>query len=104
MSDVNEVPHLQAAIEGFMPKVERRLHAWLQETLDSKPALTCVWNEDGVRTYKEVVFVGDSMVFDAKSVAKALNKAMHASDQVVGVLMQLYQTHNGCPVGEGIEF
>lgn len=104
MTEITKQPELKAAIETFMPKVARRLHAWVKVEKDGKPSLACVWNEAGAHTFKEVVYVGDGPGFDAKTVASSLNKAMNATEQVIQMLLDLYVSHNGEPVGEGVQF
>lgn len=103
MTVMNKEPALKQAVEAFMPKVDRRLHAWVKVLKDGKPALVCIWNEDGKRTYKELVFMGDE-AFDARAVAKSMNRAMNASDVVVQMLVDLYASQKREPVGEQIEF
>lgn len=87
-----------------MPKVERRLHAWVKEVRDNANALSCVWIEDGNKAHKEIVFVGADTEFDAKKVAQVLNQSAKAAHANVVMLLELYKSRNGEPVGKGIEF
>jgi hypothetical protein len=104
MTQQTTTPELKTAIEAFMPKVEHRLHAWVKELHDGKPAVTCIWNEDGKRTMKEIVYVGAENGFDARGVARTLNKSMKADGTVVEMLLQLYQSHNNKAVGMAVEY
>lgn len=91
------------AQEAFEQKVQGRLHAFIKETHQGRPAVSCLWNETPAKTHKEVVFVGE-MDFDAVTVVRAANKSMKASDQVVSMLIELYTSQNKKPVGEGVEY
>lgn len=96
-------PSLNAALEAFAQKVEGRLHAYVKETHQGKPAISCIWSETPKKTRKDVVYTCDQG-FDALAVVRAGNKGMKASEQVVKMLIELYESQNGKSVGEGIEF
>jgi len=94
---------LSASLEAFAKKVEGRLHAYVKETHQGRPAITCIWSETPKQTLKDVVYVGEEG-FDALTVVRAGNKGMKASEQVVRMLIELYESQNGKAVGESVEF
>lgn len=103
MSSQNENNELKSSLEGFLAKVEGRLHALIKETHQGRPAVSCLWNETPKQTLKEVIFVGEEG-FDALAVVRATNKSMKASEHVVGMLCEMFTTQHKKPVGENVEF
>lgn len=103
MSTVPTTNKFQAAQEAIAKKVEGRLHCYVKEIYQGRPAVSCIWNETPENTYKEVVFVGEPG-FDALTVVRVANKSMKASVHVVQMLIDLYQAQHMTPVGEGVEF
>lgn len=99
----SQAEQLRAAMDEFAEKVKGRLHAYVKETHNGRPAISCIWNESPKRTHKDVVYVGPDG-FDALTVARAGNKGMNASAQVVSMLVELYVAHNKQPVGEEVEY
>lgn len=94
---------LRVAMDEFAAKVKGRLHAYVKEIHNGRPAISCIWSDTQKKTHKDVVYVGP-VGFDALTVVKAGNKGMKASAQVVTMLIELYEAHNKCVVGEGVEF
>lgn len=97
------VPAFSTALEAFAQKVEGRLHAYVKEIHHGRPAISCIWSETPKKTLKDVVCICDEG-FDALAVVRAGNKGMKASEQVVKMLIELYESQNGKAAGEGIEF
>ncbi|MFL1449123.1 hypothetical protein ACI77O_12080 [Pseudomonas tritici] len=91
------------AIEGFEAKVAGRLHAYVKETREGMPAVSCIWNESPGVTYKDVVYEG-SLDFKALAAVKAINQSMAASHNVVEMLIELYNSQSTVALGEGIEY
>lgn len=94
---------LSDALNAFAAKVEGRLHAYVKETHQGRPAIACIWSETPKKTLKDVVYVG-AEDFDALTVVRAGNKGMNASEQVVRMLIELYESQNNKAVGEAVEF
>lgn len=94
---------LRVAMDEFAAKVKGRLHAYVKEIHNGRPAISCIWSDTQKKTHKDVVYVGP-VGFDALTVVKAGNKGMKASAQVVTMLIELYEAHNKRVVGEGVEF
>lgn len=103
MNSPSETNELKTSLEGFLAKVEGRLHALIKETHQGRPAVSCLWNETPKQTLKEVVFVGEEG-FDALAVVRATNKSMKASDHVVGMLCEMFESQHKKAVGENVEF
>lgn len=103
MSNVPATQNFNTAQQAFAPKVQGRLHAYVKETCEGKPAVTCIWNETPEKTHKEIVFVGESG-FDALGVVRVANKSMKASAHVVQMLIDLYTAQHKTPVGDDVEF
>lgn len=95
--------NFHAAQEAIAKKVEGRLHCYVKEVYQGRPAVTCIWNEKPEITYKEVVYIGEPG-FEALTIVRAANKSMKASGHVAQMLIDLYQTQHKKPVGEGVEF
>ena len=91
------------AQEAFAVKVKGVLHAYVKETHQGRPAVTCIWNESPEKTFKEVVYLGEPG-FDALSVVRVANKSMKASVHVVQMLIDLYTAKHKKAVGEEVEF
>ncbi|MFG8753139.1 hypothetical protein ACEPU1_33025 [Pseudomonas aeruginosa] len=90
-------------LEAFHAKVAGRLHAFIKETHQGRPAVSCLWNESPNNTLKDVVFVGEDG-FDALAVVRATNKSMKASEHVVGMLVEMYTAQYKREVGVEVEF
>ncbi|HDS1721790.1 hypothetical protein NPS53_09775 [Pseudomonas putida] len=103
MSNVTTTQNFNAAQQAFAEKMQGRLHAYVKEVVEGRPAVTCIWNETPEKTHKEIVYVGDPQ-FDALAVVRAANKSMKASVNVVQMLIDLYAAQHKKPVGDGIEF
>ncbi|BAW26785.1 hypothetical protein N0609_12105 [Pseudomonas aeruginosa] len=103
MNTNNANPSLKESLEAFHAKVAGRLHAFIKETHQGRPAVSCLWNESPNNTLKDVVFVGDEG-FDALAVVRATNKSMKASEQVVGMLVEMYASQHKREVGLELEF
>lgn len=95
--------NFHAAQEAFAAKVNGLLHAYVKETHQGRPAVTCIWNESPEKTFKEIVFLGE-LGFDALTVARAANKSMKASVHVVQMLIDLYTAQQTTAVMEGVEY
>lgn len=102
-TQTTSVSNLSSAMEAFAKKVEGKLHVYVKETHQGRPAISCIWCETPKKTLKEVVYIGDEE-FDALAVVQAGNKGMKASDEVVKMLIELYESQNAKPVGEGVKF
>jgi hypothetical protein len=90
-------------LESFKTKVEGRLHAWIKEEHNGRPAVSCLWNERPDLTLKEVVYVG-AEGFDSLALVRALNKSMKASPLVVSMLIEKFTAQNKVEVGVGVDF
>ena len=103
MTAQNENTTLKASLETYLAKVEGRLHAFIKETHQGRPAVSCLWNESPSKTLQDVVYVG-AVGFDALTVVRATNKSMKASEQVVGMLIEMYENQHKREVGQEVEF
>lgn len=103
MTSPNEHSGFKQAAEAFTEKVEGRLHAFVKEEVQGNPAVTCIWNEPAQQTIKEVVYIGGEG-FDALTAVRVLNKSMKASEHVVSMLVELYTSEHGKPLGESVEY
>lgn len=103
MTTATTTQDFNEAQEAFAAKVQGRLHGYVKETHQGRPAVTCIWNECPEKTYKEVVFLGEPG-FDALSVVQAANKSMKASVHVVQMLIDLYTAQHKKPVGDEVEY
>ncbi|MEX6780538.1 hypothetical protein [Pseudomonas aeruginosa] len=103
MSTQNEISTLKESLEVFHAKVAGRLHAFIKETHQGRPAVSCLWNESPSQTLKDVVYVGE-VGFDALTVVRATNKSMKASEHVVGMLIEMYTNQHKREVGVEVEF
>ena len=104
MSTDTAKPNFKASLDVFEEKVKGRLHAYIKEVYQGRPAVSCLWNETPSKTYKDVVFVGADDEFDALAAVKAVNRSMKASEHVVSMLVEMFATENGKPAVEGFEY
>ena len=103
MTTQSNQPSFREASEAFELTVQGRLHAYIKETHQGRPAVSCIWNEKPTATYKEVVYIGEDG-FDALQAAQVLNRSMKASEHVVSMLLDLYKRQSKVPLGEGVEY
>lgn len=103
MTTQSDQPSFKDASEAFEQKVQGRLHAYVKEIHQGRPAVSCIWNETPTKTFKEIVYLG-AEGFDALQAVQVLNKSMKASVQVVTMLIDLYNRQSKVPLGEGTEY
>lgn len=103
MSTVSTTQKFHEAQEAFAKKVQGLLHAYVKETHQGRPAVTCIWNESPEKTCKEIVFLGEPG-FDALTVVRAANRSMKASVHVVQMLIDMYVAQHKKPAGDDVEF
>lgn len=94
---------LKAAQEAFYPKVQGRLHAYIKETFEGRPAISCLWADPAKGVSKEVVFLGEEG-FDALTVVRSTNSSMKASERVVSMLIEMYQSQTKSTLHQTVEF
>ncbi len=105
MIEVPTQQTIKAAVEAFQPAVEGKLHAWVKVEHESAPALCCVWSERAGQTNMSIVYAsGTASIDDVLTFARAINKSMKANKGVIDVLLSLYESHNGRPVGAVVEY